>query len=234
MTLSQTLPYAVAALVAGVLTLFDLDRTFYISSVIRRKVALNLWWWGFIIINGVLAGFLYALLQEQPPLKDIAEPIRAILVGLGYLALVRTKFTTFTIQGQNVALGLEPAYEGAKEYFFKRINRIALDASVEECEAMANKFTLSQLQLRADDYIRHDRLLGAGQHAAYEWVERVVGDNGSEEVVKKRVLAYFILSGNQPTLRPSGHAPELPKPVVSQPSAVLHAESSGQTQETPQ
>src|SRR5207302_7529757 len=131
--MGEQLPYAIAGIVAAVLTLFDLDRTFYIPSTVRWKVVLNLWWWGFVITNGILAGLLYALLHDQPPLQNTAEPVRAILVGLGYLALVRLKFTTFTVQGQDVALGLEPAYEGAKEYFFKRINRIALDASVEEC-----------------------------------------------------------------------------------------------------
>ena len=35
---------------AAVLTLFDLDRVFYIPSNFPRKAALYSWWWGFVIL----------------------------------------------------------------------------------------------------------------------------------------------------------------------------------------
>jgi hypothetical protein len=36
----------VAGMTAALLTLFDLDRTFYLPSKVPRKVALWAWWWG--------------------------------------------------------------------------------------------------------------------------------------------------------------------------------------------
>jgi len=38
----------VAVLTAALLTLFDLDRTFYVPRAVPRKAALRLWWWSFI------------------------------------------------------------------------------------------------------------------------------------------------------------------------------------------
>lgn len=189
-------PYVVAATFAGILTLFDLDRIFYIPSSVGRKLELRCWWWGFILANALLAALLYGLVKEQAPLKDIAEGFRSSLVGLGYLALVRIKFTTFPGQGQDVVLGLEPAYEGVKRYFFKRINKIALDASVAETKEMAGRHTLDQLRKDAERYIMHNRLLTKEeQDRAKEWVKRTAEGAGVPEDQKKETLAYFILSG---------------------------------------
>ena len=41
----------IAGITAALLTLFDLDRVFYVPARVQRKVVLYLWWWGFILVN---------------------------------------------------------------------------------------------------------------------------------------------------------------------------------------
>lgn len=59
--------HLVTGATAALLTLFDLDRTFYVPSRAERKMALYSWWVGFIIINGVLAILLYMILGILRP-----------------------------------------------------------------------------------------------------------------------------------------------------------------------
>ncbi len=56
---------------AALLTLFDLDRTFYVASKTERKAALYAWWIGFIIINGLLAILLYFIVKDTDAIKDM-------------------------------------------------------------------------------------------------------------------------------------------------------------------
>lgn len=45
----------IAFLASALLTLFDLDRTFYVPSATKSKVILYGWWWSFVAANGILA-----------------------------------------------------------------------------------------------------------------------------------------------------------------------------------
>ena len=122
---------------AGVLTLFDLDKTFYVPSNARRKLTLMCWWWSFILINAVIACIAYVALYRAETLININEWLQPIIVAGIYLTLIRTKITTFDFQGKDVPFGFELFYEGTKAYVYKRINSIARAARFEETSTLA-------------------------------------------------------------------------------------------------
>jgi hypothetical protein len=97
--------FSIAFIVSALLTLFDLDRTFYVPSNTQRKATLYGWWWGFILANGLLAAGLYGIFGNADSLKSTDPRLRAALIGAAYLALIRLKLTTFSVQGQEVPLG---------------------------------------------------------------------------------------------------------------------------------
>lgn len=113
----------IAFLVASALTLFDLDRTFYVPNNAQQKVRLYCWWWGFVLLNGGLAAAVYAGVQASL-LVEWPAWARAIVVGITYLAVLRAKLTTFEYQGREIPFGPELLYEQAKGYAFKSPSRI--------------------------------------------------------------------------------------------------------------
>jgi len=194
------LPYLTAASVAGILTLFDLDRHFSVPRSVRRDPGLNLWWWGFVFVNGILATLLYGLFAKQPPLDALNPLIGGFVIGLAYLALVRIKFTTLSKNGQDVPVGLEPLYEGAKSYFYKRINQIARAAINKESDVMSmdKTMTLEKLQGVAENNIRNNKLLSkTEQEELRDWIISVAKDKGSEDR-KRLILISFILTDSRP------------------------------------
>jgi hypothetical protein len=62
---------SIAFVVSALLTLFDLDRTFYVPSNTQRKAPLYAWWWGFILANGLASASLYGFFGGANP--DLAR-----------------------------------------------------------------------------------------------------------------------------------------------------------------
>jgi len=131
--------------IAGLLTLFDLDDIFYVPKSVSgfswmdtwSRLNLFFWWWGFVAVNAILAGALYLILRKDQ-IKDFHPLLAAAGTGFGYLALVRVKFTTI----QDVPIGFELFYERAKNFAYKRINRITTHARQVELTTMAAKSPL--------------------------------------------------------------------------------------------
>lgn len=184
-----------AAGVASLLTLFDLDRTFYLPRKVEKKILLRVWWWGFILANGVLASLFDLFLRQTEALGGTDPLFAGLGVGLAYLTLIRLKLTTFTVQGKEIPAGLELVYEGAKEFVYKRINRIALEARYEETVRLAAEQSFQELANRAKLRIEQDALLGADEKARLrDWLTGVLKDD-VDEGQKKNMLADFILAG---------------------------------------
>lgn len=189
---------AIAGITAALLTLFDLDRTFYIPSHVPRKIRLNAWWWGFIVVNGLLAASLYRALSALEALQGLDPWLRAVSVGLGYLALIRAKLTTINLQGKDVPAGIEVLYEGAKAFVYKRINDIAKQARYDETVELARQLTLADLVTRAKLSIEQDVLLSPeAKREAKGWLLRVFQDPHASDFDKRAALADFILSGQK-------------------------------------
>jgi hypothetical protein len=62
--MAQLSELLVAFATSALLTLFDLDRTVYIPSNIKKNLYLYSSWWGFVAVNGLLAAALYPLLKD--------------------------------------------------------------------------------------------------------------------------------------------------------------------------
>ena len=190
----------IAAVVAAGLTLIDMDRVFYVPRTVQRKIALYFWWVGFVAVNAALAAAAVVFLTPGPPFKDWDAVVRGLVIGFGYLALIRLKFTTVMIGDKEVPLGIEAAYEGIKQAAFRRINSIAKQARIAEATALADKKSLAELVEDARTSIDLDALLKPSEkEEAKRWVARVAQDAGaSGERNAKITLADFILSGRGP------------------------------------
>jgi hypothetical protein len=186
----------VAGATAALLTLFDLDRTFYVPSKANRKFALYCWWFSFILINGLLAVLLFFILKDIEAFKEINAWLKAVVIGVGYLALVRLKFATFNFQGKDVPFGLEAFYDAGKNYVFRRINTIAIQARRDETNELANSETLEKLAQDAKFFIEADSLLTAEERRERKtWLVKVLQDANISKLEKKITLANYIKSG---------------------------------------
>lgn len=188
----------IAGFTASLLTLFDLDRTFYVPAKVQSKIALRAWWWGFVLANGLAAAALYAIFKDIEALRSMNPTLKAIVIGVSYLALIRAKFTTFNIQGREVPFGLEALYEGAKGFVYKRINSIAKAARFRETTQLAATESLVALAARARLSIEQDALLiSDDKRKAKAWLLSVIRDVNTTEEDKRAALADFILSGQR-------------------------------------
>lgn len=192
--------FAIAGVVASVLTLFDLDLTFYVPSSGGQRFWLWVWWWGFVIANGVLAGLLELALVGVSPFSSMPWPVAPLAIGLAYLALLRLKLSTFTYNNRQVPFGIDAVYEQAKQFVYKRINRIARDARRLETLAYARSNSLADLATEVRLTIDQDALITAEEkRAAKKWLLDVLND-ASPELDRKAALSNFIKSGDRPPL----------------------------------
>jgi hypothetical protein len=182
--------------IAGLLTLLDLDRTFYVPTDTTDRAKLWAWWWGFVTLNGLVAGGVFIAVRDLYPFDEINQWLLAPLVGLSYLAVLRLKFSTFAVQEREVPFGIEAFYEALKAFVYKRINRIAKAARDSEVLALSDASTLAELARRVRVGIGNDALLNAADRdAAKRWLVDVVSDVGATEDEKKDALATYLIAG---------------------------------------
>lgn len=181
---------------AALLTLFDLDRTFYVPARVQRKLALYFWWFGFILVNALLAVLLYRIVGNIAALNGLNPYLKAVIFGIGYLALIRLKFATFSYQGSEVPFGLEAFYDAAKSFVFRRINTIAVQARRDETTELANNRTIKELASEAKFTIGADMLIDAEQRAVRQkWLLKILQDAATSDDEKKITLANYVKSG---------------------------------------
>jgi hypothetical protein len=195
-----------AALTAGAFTFFDLDRTFYVPKRVEGKARLRALWFGFILVNALLAAGLYRLVRHSSELSGLDPNIRAIVTGAAFVGLVRLKLATIPYEGRQIPFGFEILYDLAKTATYRRINRIALDARVTETKDYANSHSLRDLVREARMRVRQDPLLDENEpmrRRLQAWilqtVEEVTAAGGSADDFDARAaLADFVLSGQPP------------------------------------
>jgi len=188
------LPFALAAFIAASLTYCDLAAVFHTppSGLLwRPRLKLIAWWWGFILANGVGAGLLFLALRSKDYFKGLDEWLIASLIGAGYSAIVRLKFTTLP---NATPLGFEALYEGLKTIVHKRINLIVREWRMEQSQILAQA-DMGQLRQRALLMVGSDSLLTNEERAKKStWIEQITGDKDTPEPDRKRILAIFILT----------------------------------------
>lgn len=180
---------------AAFVTLFDLDRTFYVPSKLQRKAVLYAWWSSFIIINGLLAVLLFYMVGTLEVFNGMPPLVKAVVIGIGYLGLIRLKFATFSFQGTEVPFGLEAFYDAGKGFVFRRINDIAIAARIVETTELANNHTLDVLAQQAKLSIASDSLLTpVEKNQRTAWLLKILQDAGILAEDKKITLANYIKS----------------------------------------
>jgi hypothetical protein len=190
----------VAGLVAAVLTLLELDRTFYVpKDATSSRRAFYTWWWGFVLGNGILATTMFYIVRNIEVVQTKNRWVVAIIVGLSYLAIARLKFITLNLKGKDVGpVGVEFLYDKLKEVVYERINNIASEARQREAEKMANSSSLMELGAQAKTKLDTDALMPKEQkYEDKEWILRVLRDTNATEHEKKLILANYIASGER-------------------------------------
>ena len=183
----------ISGAIAALLTFFDIARTFYMPSG-KRRVYFLLWAIVFVLANGALACLLYQAVKDFTSLASFSPYLKATLVGASYLVLVRSKLATIKVQDQEVPLGLEYVYNGAKEFVYKGMNRISMAGLTEEAGKLVKEQSLKQLADTARAYITNNNLLSDQEKTARKaWLLKILQE-GTTEGEKQVTLATYILS----------------------------------------
>jgi len=183
----------IAAGVAGLATFLEVDQAFTFPRKAPRRTEIWLLTLAFALVNAVLAIGLYALLSKAAIFASAETWVRGLLVGAGYLSLVRLKFAT--VNGQ--PFGFEYFFDLARDYAYKRIRRRVGEARLAAATKYAAARSLADLIEAATLqplFNEHD----SDQQAEIKaWILRVAEDNAATEEAKKLMLADFILCGSR-------------------------------------
>lgn len=186
----------IAFALSSTLTCLDLDRIFNIPGSTAQKAKLYAWWWGFVLVNGCLAAVLFLAIRDTEPLRSLNQTLLAAATGLTYLAIIRSKFSTFSLGTQEVPFGLEAFYNAGRDAAFRRINAIARSARETAVLELSDSSSLEQLARRTRNAIENDALLSpVEQGAAKQWLLSVLGDGKMTDEEKRDALSRFILFG---------------------------------------
>ncbi|HLJ25964.1 MAG TPA: hypothetical protein VKY85_04585 [Candidatus Angelobacter sp.] len=180
--------------VASLLTVFDISRTFYVPTSGSNRRQFFAWAAGFIAANAALAVILYLSIKDVGALKPLNSSLRAVIIGAGYLVLVRSKLATIKVQSEEIPLGLEYVYNAAKEFVYRGMNRTSIAALTTEAASMASQRSLKELAVQAKAYITNNNLLSEDdKNLRKSWLLKVLQDSTSEEE-KGLTLATYLLS----------------------------------------
>jgi hypothetical protein len=187
----------VAGLLAGFLTLAELEQVFNIPPTMGgwNRCKLFLLRWGFVAGNALLAAILSYALDEVQVVKETSPWLKGLLIGAGYSALIRTKFTTFSLRGQEVPVGLETFYEGFKDLIHRRINDIIRRARTEEVMKLTAQ-NVSTLRDQARALVLSDSLMGNEElQDTLAWIEDIATGQDVPDGDRRTLLATFIVTG---------------------------------------
>ncbi|MEM1369053.1 MAG: hypothetical protein AAGG02_13760 [Cyanobacteria bacterium P01_H01_bin.15] len=188
----------IAFSIAGFVTYLEVDRTFYFPEKLNKRAWLYFWICLFVMGNGGLAVVLYiTLVTEFNLFSDWSRWSRAAVVGAGYLALARQKFTSYSTEASEFPLGFELVYQLANQAVYKRINRIASQARYEETIELASRegVTVTDLKRRCELSIRQDALLSSeARDKQKQLIQEIINDADLDEETKKWWLAGYVLS----------------------------------------
>lgn len=193
------LPVLLAAFIAGTLTYFDLDTVFDEPPPLSWGpwFRLVIPWWGFVLSNVVLAVALYFVLKETTYFNNVDPWLNALCVGFGYPALVRLKFTTFTLNGKAIPIGVDTVYEGLKDFVHKRINRVIREWRMEQIGSLAQS-EMTVLRQKAKALVVSDELMSNQQRKMVNvWIEQTAAAEGITDDDRRLLLATFIVTGGQ-------------------------------------
>jgi hypothetical protein len=190
------------ALVAGLLTVFDIESTF--RQIPRKFRRPTLAWSGaFLFINVSLAEITLYLVRGYPPFAEWNSLVTGLAVGGGYLAIIRSKFASFDLDGKDTPLGMDFFYQSAKDFLYRRINSLVSRGKTSDSCEYAYRKSLQELLDEARMNMANDKLYTDVDKAEIShWLSDVVTDSSGEETQKK-YIANFILWRERPDVKGS-------------------------------
>jgi len=191
------LAYLIAFALASVLTFFETANRFYFpeSETYERKleglVAL------FCALNGGLADTLLWIVRASgwDRVTTIKPILQGIIFGLGYLTVAKSKLLGITTaKGEDVPVGPEYLYNQAKDYFYRRFNRLSNRGLSDDIGVLTKAKSLTELARDTKLQIDNHQLLGDAEKVARKtWLTSVLEDAKSTEDDKKSAIAAFFL-----------------------------------------
>jgi len=186
--------WIISGCVASFLTVFDIGRTFYVPKSSPYKRHFYLWGAGFILANAALAIVLYVSFRDIDTLHSLNPGVRALIVGASYLVLARSKLATIKVQSEEIPLGLEYVYNGAKDFVYRAMNRASIQALTTEAWGVANVSSLKDLATQTRAHINNNNLLTPeDKNLRKSWLLKVLQDTTSDEE-KAVTLATYLLA----------------------------------------
>jgi hypothetical protein len=191
----------IAGLVAALLTFLEIDRKVRFPESIKKRRALNLWWWGFVAGNAVLAALLYPLAIQINWIHGTPQVIHGAFIGAGYLSIVRQKFMTAPSKQKDddgAPVGIEYVYDSVKKTVHEHINRIAIAERTAAVKAEIAKTPLEQLALDARIRIQNDVSLDSdAKKETLTWLVSVMSDVQTTDAEKSVFIATYVLFGER-------------------------------------
>jgi hypothetical protein len=127
---SEWVDLFIAAATAAVLTYLEIDRKFRFPDAIKRRRPLYSWLWSFVLGNALLAGLLFSVAMKAEWVANLPPYIRGVVVGVGYLSIIRQKFITVAPKQKGDSdgspVGIEYLYEAVKSAVYDHINEISI------------------------------------------------------------------------------------------------------------
>lgn len=194
-TFKNLLPYIFVATLGGGVGLAELSSTF--SDTPREAIATQ---WGQLLIwlNALAAMLAYVIVQVYAP-KDLNPIILIIGVGVGFPAIIRTKFTLAKQFGNDSGAGdltvnIGWLYEQFQNLCKKQIDLELMTSRLEDVEKMLARYTTSQLYVIARYTLKARATLTTEESSArIEELKNIINDTEGGPQSTKMNLALLIL-----------------------------------------
>jgi hypothetical protein len=111
--------YLLTALLAGGAALLEICQSVNLSHASKNRIRVWLYLAVFLLVSGFLSILLYELISDNSLFTSLKEWVKASVIGLSYLALVRVKLFSLQIGNEEIPVGFE--------YFHEKIS-VALTA----------------------------------------------------------------------------------------------------------
>ncbi|MEU8632495.1 hypothetical protein AB0C38_10030 [Amycolatopsis sp. NPDC048633] len=188
-------------LTAGIslfLSYLEVDKSFFVPKLRRRRVKMQVFAWFFAAVNGIFSiGVLY-FLTTFTEVGEWGAVLAALIAGLGYASLARQKFTTLKINEQEFPVGFEMLYDHFQRAMYRRINVEAKRARRVEARALVKNNTLAELVQEAIYTIETDYMYSEEQkRECRSWVADTVDLAEAADWQKCFALALFVVSGDK-------------------------------------
>jgi hypothetical protein len=179
-------------LTAFLIVLLDIFFTFGAKWIKHRGAIISVV--VFASCNAAFSAIVYFTFHNNEALSAYPYWLRAILLGVAYVGIIRTKLSSIKrSDGSDIPIGLEVAYENLKAICYKNINDLIIRVQYEEARKLANEKSLLELTMEAKFAIEADKFLSPEEKTQRkDWLRGVISSPDKTEA--SLLLAHFVNS----------------------------------------